>query len=207
MPSYKITYFPARGRAEVARQILTLAGVPFEDNRLPMDQWPAYKEKTPFGQMPVLEVDGKEIPQSYAIFRYLAKEHGFAGVSAYQRALVDALADQHKDYTGEIASAMVVFMGFAPGDKDALVKDVAEPARDKYFSILEKIAKGNEKNGFFIGASLTWVDLLIADFVGTITSFIPGHLDAFPSVLATVAKINATPKLKEWIASRPASHF
>lgn len=26
--------------------------------------------------MPVLEVDGKEIPQSYAIFRYLAKEHG-----------------------------------------------------------------------------------------------------------------------------------
>jgi len=30
----------------------------------------------PFGQMPVLEVDGKYLPQSYAIARYLASQHG-----------------------------------------------------------------------------------------------------------------------------------
>lgn len=31
---------------------------------------------TPFGQIPILCVDGEEIPQSFAIARYLAKQFG-----------------------------------------------------------------------------------------------------------------------------------
>ncbi|GMS93298.1 hypothetical protein PENTCL1PPCAC_15471, partial [Pristionchus entomophagus] len=207
MPSYKLTYFDARGRAEVARQLFHLAGIPYEDIRIQRPDWPALKAKTPFGQIPLLEVDGQPLPQSFAIFRYLAKEFGFAGGSPFEAAWVDAIADQQKDYLSEIRPALMVYLGMAQGDKEQLVKDVAIPARDKFFTLLEKIAKDNGSNGHFVGHSLTWIDLMLADHVSVLLKHLPGFLDGYPTVLATVKKIESIPKLKEWIDKRPDTMF
>jgi len=38
-----------------------------QDNRIEFAEWPVFKATTPFGQVPVLEVDGKVIAQSAAI--------------------------------------------------------------------------------------------------------------------------------------------
>ncbi|GMS81631.1 hypothetical protein PENTCL1PPCAC_3806, partial [Pristionchus entomophagus] len=203
----KLTYFDGRGRGEVARQLFHLSGVPFEDNRIPMAEWPAHKASMPFGKMPLLEVNGKPLPQSYAIFRYLAREFGFVGDSPFAAAWVDAVADQFKDYFDEIKSLLFVHFGFAQGDKEKMMKDVAIPARDKFFPMLEKIAKDNHNNGHFVGASLTWVDLLIAEHVSVLLKYMPGFLNDYPTVLSTVKKINSIPKLKEWIDKRPDSTF
>ncbi|GMR38673.1 hypothetical protein PMAYCL1PPCAC_08868, partial [Pristionchus mayeri] len=207
MPAYKLTYFNGRLRAEVARQLLYLAGVPFEDVRVRRPDWPALKSKMPFGEMPVLEVDGKPLPQSFAINRYLAKEFGFTGKSPFEAAWVDAIADQFKDYNIETRRLFLVLLGMIQGDKEQLLKDVGIPARDKFFGILEKIAKENGSNGHFVGQSLTWADLLIADHVKTVNILLPGFLDGFPTVLDTVKKIESTPKLKEWIEKSPYSKF
>ncbi|GMS93842.1 hypothetical protein PENTCL1PPCAC_16017, partial [Pristionchus entomophagus] len=207
MPSYKLTYFDGRARAEVARQILYLADIPFEDVRISLHDWPSLKSTTPFGQMPLLEVDGQSLPQSFAIFRYLAKQFGFSGDSPFESAWVDALADQHADYFREILPVLLTIWGFTQGDRMALVKEVATPARDKYFPLLEKIAKDNGLNGHFVGDSLTWVDLLIAEHVGSINQHLPGFLSAYPSVIKTVNKITSTPRLKEWIEKRKETTF
>ena len=42
MPSYKLTYFNGRGRAEVSRLIFTVAGAEFTDERVA--NWPTGKE-------------------------------------------------------------------------------------------------------------------------------------------------------------------
>ncbi|VDM65878.1 unnamed protein product [Strongylus vulgaris] len=73
---YKFYYFPGRGLGEIARQIFALAGVHYEDIRVTQDKWPEIKPLMPFEQMPVLEVDGQQIPQSLAIARYLARKYG-----------------------------------------------------------------------------------------------------------------------------------
>lgn len=43
MPHYKIHYFNLKGRAELARLILSQAGVEFEDVRFERSEWPALK--------------------------------------------------------------------------------------------------------------------------------------------------------------------
>jgi len=40
---YKLIYFNVRGRGELSRLILHCAGVPFEDFRFEMKEWPAIK--------------------------------------------------------------------------------------------------------------------------------------------------------------------
>ena len=86
-PQIVLRYFSVRGRAEVARWILSYAGQEYVDERIeagPHSQWKELKGKTPFGQLPILEVDGKVLAQSRAIARYLAHMYDLAGtVSTY----------------------------------------------------------------------------------------------------------------------------
>ena len=58
---------------------------------------PALKPSLPFGQLPVLEVDGVTIGQSMAIARYLANEYGIAGSSNMVKAQVDEVVDVMND--------------------------------------------------------------------------------------------------------------
>ena len=55
------------------------------------------KPALPYGQLPVLEVDGVTICQSMAIARYLANEFGLAGNSSLVRAQVDEVVDVIND--------------------------------------------------------------------------------------------------------------
>ena len=41
--SYKLTYFPARGRGEFIRLAFIIAGVEFEDCRVELEQWRVLK--------------------------------------------------------------------------------------------------------------------------------------------------------------------
>ncbi len=51
----------------------------------------------PFGQLPVLEVDGVIMGQSMTIARYLAKKFGLAGATDMEHALADMYVDSVSD--------------------------------------------------------------------------------------------------------------
>ncbi|KAK6739290.1 hypothetical protein RB195_020998 [Necator americanus] len=206
MVHYKLTYFAIRGAGECARQIFALADQEFEDVRLDKEQFAKVKPDLPFGQVPVLEVDGKQLAQSLAICRYLARQFGFAGKSTFDEAVVDSLADQYSDYRVEIKSFFYTVIGMREGDVEQLKKEVLLPARDKFFGFITKFLK-KSPSGFLVGDSLTWVDLLVSEHNATMLTFVPEFLEGYPEVKEHMEKIRAIPKLKKWIETRPETLF
>src|SRR5262245_53046036 len=79
MTKPKLTYFDiAASRGEECRLALFLAGVDFDDHRIPRDgTWLTLKPTTPFGSLPTLELPGKPtLGQSNAILEYVGRSFG-----------------------------------------------------------------------------------------------------------------------------------
>ncbi|CAP37635.1 Protein CBR-GST-12 [Caenorhabditis briggsae] len=209
MPSYKLTYFDVRGLAEPSRLLFHLAGVPFEDNRIVFGDgtWERMKNSTPFGQMPVLNVDGFEIPQSMAIARFLAKKFGFAGKTPEEQAWVDAIVDQFKDFFGQFRQLIIAQRGGKSADEiEKITSEVVNPARETYFKALNKILEKN-KSGFLVGDGITFADLVIAENLLSLKNF--GFFDESkePKLAALKKKVFNQPSLKEYLASRKESQI
>lgn len=51
----------------------------------------------PFGQMPILEIDGKTVHQSISICRFLGKQVGLAGSNDFDSLEIDAVVDTCND--------------------------------------------------------------------------------------------------------------
>ncbi|CAI2330534.1 unnamed protein product [Caenorhabditis sp. 36 PRJEB53466] len=209
MPSYKLTYFDVRAYAEPARQLFHLAGVPFEDVRLTHGDgsWEKIKDSTPFGQIPVLTVDGFQIPQSAAIIRYLAKKFGYAGKTPEEQAWADAIVDQFKDFITAFRQVIIATRtGKTPEEIAKISEEVAIPARDTYFKILNGILE-KSKSGWLVGDGLTFADLVVADNLTTLEKNGFFKPEEQPKLAALREKVNSQPGLKQWIATRPDTQF
>jgi len=207
MPSYKLTYFQGRGRAEITRLIFAQAGVKYEDNRITGDDWKTLKPTTPWGGMPILEVDGKVIAQSLTIARYVAKQTGLAGKNPLENALIDSVVDA----TGDIVTAVVAAMFEKDETKKAeLQKKFMEETLPKVLGNLEKFLSNN-KGGFFVGDSVTWADLYVFDVLSGVVerSEKPDLLSkqGFSNLEAFCKRVGELPKIKAWVESRPKTNF
>ncbi|XP_070545470.1 hematopoietic prostaglandin D synthase-like [Ptychodera flava] len=205
MPTYKLTYFDLRGRAEPSRLLFAVAGVEYEDVRIQREQWPNEKAsgKYPFGQMPVLEVDGQVIAQSIAIARYLANEFGLAGKTNLEKAKVDMIVDAIGDVSKGLGE-----MWFA--NDEAKKAEAKEKCLTKTipttFTGLEKILMTNNGgDGFFVGDSLTMADLIFLAHTDYHVDQLKEEntMAAFPKLTALRERILAQPSVKQWVEARP----
>lgn len=66
----------------------------------------------PNGQLPILEIDGKLLPESGAIYRFLARRYNLMGKDEFEAACVDAIMDQYKDFFEEHKDFVLTAAGF-----------------------------------------------------------------------------------------------
>src|SRR5258706_10468036 len=109
-----LVYFPVRGRAELIRYVLALAGVEYTEHPILKDgplqhgrptDFAALKAtgELPFDAVPVWEEpDGFRLAQSMAIVRYLGAAHGLAGKNPREFARCDQMIGAQEDVRIEL---------------------------------------------------------------------------------------------------------
>jgi glutathione S-transferase len=185
MPRPKLTYFDfPGGRGEDCRIALHIAGVDFDDNRIKGSDWSQLKGETPFGALPVLEIEGHgELAQSNAILRFIGEGHDLHPSESWEAAR----------HASVMAACEELRERFTPSlrMKD---EDEKKAAREKIVAEnLPVWAKGVESQisdgPFLAGEKLNVADIKVWNVVRWIAT---GKLDhVSPEVFASYPKLSA----------------
>lgn len=99
MTKPRLSYFDQPvSRGEECRLALFVAGVDFEDNRIPRSEWPALRPTTPFGALPTFEIPGKApVSQSNAILGYIGRTYGLLPADAWEALRLESLMSAAED--------------------------------------------------------------------------------------------------------------
>jgi glutathione S-transferase len=188
MPTLRLTYFNAAGRAEPIRLALRIGGLPFEDVRLDFPSFGAAKASgaLPLGAVPMLEIDGQKIVQTAAILRYAA--HAGDRTLYPTEPLAALRVDSALDSLNDTLSHALIPSLFErdQAKKLAMRAELAAGVMARVFAYVDGlIAAGG---GVFVGGdALSIADLVIALQVEQIRN---GHLDGI-----SLEHLAATPRL------------
>ena len=102
--THKLTYFDFAGsRGEECRLAFCLAGEAFEDHRIEMKQWPEIKPSTPFGALPMLEIEGEGLlAQSNAILTLIGRRYGVLPKDEFEAARHLAVMEACEELRGKV---------------------------------------------------------------------------------------------------------
>nr|AIZ46905.1 glutathione S-transferase sigma 5 [Cnaphalocrocis medinalis] len=204
MPKVVFSYFPVKALGESGRLLLAYGGQDFEDNRVTPDKWPEYKPSTPFGQMPVLEIDGKKYTQSVAIARYLGRKYGLVGADAEQ----DFEIDQNVDFINDIrAKAATVHY---EADEALKKKKHEDFSKNFYPVLLGKLNDIVEKNNGHIAlGKLTWGDFVFAGMYDYLKAMLASDdIDQrYPALKRVAEHVYALPQLQAYLAKAPKTEI
>lgn len=198
MSKPKLTYFDFSGsRGEECRTALFVAGVDFEDNRVKFDTWAAMKPNTPYGGLPLLEIEGKPtLAHSNHILTYIGRGNGLHPTDAWEAARHEGVMHCIED----LRAAMLPLTRVKEDDEKKRTREefVAGDLQTWGARVEQQI------NGPFIGGD----DLQVADikaFIMTqsLVSGVYDHvakdcLDAFPKLKALHKAVGEHPKVAAW---------
>jgi prostaglandin-H2 D-isomerase / glutathione transferase len=196
----RLIYFDFAGsRGEECRIALHLADVAFEDVRLQSKDWPALKESTPFGALPVLELPGKvPLAHSNAILVFLGRQHRLHPTDDFEAARHEALMCSVEDLRHSIAPTLRIS---EPEQKRKAREALAGNELKSWGSQVERQLRDGP---FVAGATLQVADLKLYMMVRWLTSGTLDHvptsvLDHCPKLLRLHKAVAEHPGVKGWL--------
>jgi glutathione S-transferase len=198
----KLIYFDCRGRVDPARLMLELAGAPYTYEAIPMAAWkgPEGKarvlERTPFGQLPLLEDGSLTLCQSVAILHHLARKLGLYGDTLEQMARVDEVYETYRDVSIDITSLNwhPKFHEVRADNREITKKKLASLAR--YFERTRADAEH-----WVLPGRYTLADVAMAFLFETILPMHPGIVEEHPSLHHMMTAFFHAPGVREYVRS------
>jgi glutathione S-transferase len=199
MTKLKLVYFDIAGsRGEECRLALHLCGLAFDDERLQREAWIDRKPTTPFGSVPVLEVEGKgTLAQSNAILRYIGRTGGMHPTDLWEAARHDALMDAVEDLRHTVSPTLWI------KDPDAR-KTAREGLASGYLQTWgANVDKQIGEGPFVAGEKIHVVDLKLYTIVSWFTKGVLEHIPAdvlgrFERLTTVFEAVRNHPKVLEW---------
>jgi len=168
-------YFKGRGRAETTRWMLAINEITFQNCPLATaDDFTALKAtgKLLFNQLPLLEIDGKNLTQSTATIRYLARKGNLYGDTADDVLMCDMVAGA----TADFAEAALQY-AFQPTIDDGV--ELANRSFQKFAFRFEELLSRNG-GAYMVGSRLSFADVLLAETLSNYYEISPDYFDTTP---------------------------
>jgi prostaglandin-H2 D-isomerase / glutathione transferase len=200
MSKPKLTYFDFSGsRGEECRMALFLAGVDFEDHRLKPGEWPSLKPETPFGSLPILEIEGKPaLGQSNAILAFVGRQHGLHPADPWDAARHEGVMEAVED----LRAAMTPLTKIEDeAEKKSSREAFAAGALRAWATHVEAQIRGPFVEGEKLHVADLKLFMITHSFVSGVYDHFPNDcLAAFPKLTALHDAVVAHPKVAAWRA-------
>jgi len=216
-PKLKLTYFKVKGRAELTRLAFAAGDVAYEDERVSREEMQARKAagELPFGQFPVLSVDGRLFAQSYSIAKYAAKIAGLMPADPLDALAVESIVDSTDDVRTKFVP--IRYMPISAEERLGKYGDFFGSTLPLWLEKFERLLGTAGPEGFFVGGGLTIADLAVFNMCDYLThpscevqAASPAHaemgakcLEPFPKLKSHTASVAALPRIAAWLAKRP----
>jgi|TARA_B100001758_G_scaffold137028_1_gene118097 glutathione S-transferase len=194
-------------RAEVLRVSLFIKDIPFEDVRVSREEFihmiktgflPNGK-RSPFHQLPVMEVDGEIIGQTGAIARYCGKISNLYADDMLKAAKIDQIIDAATDITNVVSPTI------REKDEVKKIEDrkiLVNKLLPRWFRYLENLLL--EDDSIWFVEKMTIADIAMWRLLGWLTSGIidgipTSIIDDFPKLKNIHHQVHTHPKVQEWM--------
>ena len=159
MSKFSLHYFGGKGRAAIARAILSFAKADWTNDLIKREDWPKIKTSglCEYEQVPVLEVGGKKYCESNAINLYLGETFGLLGKNAEENYQINNLLMAAEDYS---KVAIALYLCTDESKKPELKKN-AEAKLKFLFTRFEKRYVDLGKGKYFLGDKFTLADIFL----------------------------------------------
>lgn len=196
----KLIYFDARGRIEPARLMLELTKTPYEFEGIALEAWAETKikmlERTPLGQLPLLEDGALSLCQSGTINRYLARKLGLAGDTAAEQLRVDEITEVGLDFIIQAA-----LLNWNPHFAEERPKN-RELTKMRLESLENYFGRTGTNAEFWITpGKYTLGDVIMAYALETIMPLHPGLVESFPKLHNMMNTFFSTDGVREYVRS------
>jgi protein disulfide-isomerase-like protein len=179
-----LRYFQSRGRAEPIRLLFEELGIQYEDVRFSGDEWPQRKAEGianglyPFGQLPSVSIGNKNLVQSLAILKFIGRKYGMYGSNEEEQTQMDIVLGGLEDLRNKYGQ--LVYDQQFNTKREKYTRETL-PEWLRYFeAVLRNNGAGRGAHAYFVGHSLSVVDLYAFDVLSMQLGLDPSCLVQYP---------------------------